>query len=157
MNAVARLLCAFVMLWSGIACAAIDTYEFANEPNRERFRELTKGFRCPKCQNQNIADSDAQIAIDLRREVYVMVEEGKDDKAISDFMVSRYGDFVLYQPPVDSRTYPLWFGPFAVLLVGVAVLLVITRRRRKNVETGDQPLSQEEKQRLQQLLEDKKP
>jgi cytochrome c-type biogenesis protein CcmH len=83
---------------AGVAQAAIDTYEFAKEGDRERFRELTKELRCPKCQNQDIADSNAPIAADLRKEIFRMLGEGKDNQQIIDFMVDRYGDFVRYKP-----------------------------------------------------------
>lgn len=81
-----------------VAHAAIDTYEFASEAERQRYRTLVEELRCPKCQNQNIADSNAPIAMDLRDEVYQMVEAGKTDAQIIDFLVARYGDFVLYNP-----------------------------------------------------------
>ena len=87
----------------GVARAAIDTYEFKGEVERERFRSLTEELRCPKCQNQNIADSNAPIATDLRREIYRMLDDGRSDKEIVDFLVMRYGDFVMYKPPLDSR------------------------------------------------------
>ena len=79
---------------TGVARAAIDTYEFKDEAERERFRVLTEELRCPKCQNQNIADSNAPIATDLRREIFRMLEEGKGDDEIVDYLVARYGDFV---------------------------------------------------------------
>ena len=99
----------------GVARAAIDTYEFKDEVERERFRSLTEELRCPKCQNQNIADSNAPIATDLRREIYRMLDDGRSDKEIVDFLVMRYGDFVMYKPPLDSRTWLLWYGPFGLL------------------------------------------
>ena len=94
----------FGLTLTGVAHAAIDTYEFANDAERDRFRELTKELRCPKCQNQDIADSNAPIATDLRREIYRMLGEGKDNQQILDFMVARYGDFVLYKPALTSKT-----------------------------------------------------
>ena len=92
----------FGLTLTGVAHAAIDTYEFANDAERDRFRELTKELRCPKCQNQDIADSNAPIATDLRREIYRMLGEGKDNQQILDFMVARYGDFVLYKPALTA-------------------------------------------------------
>ncbi|MGE8499286.1 MAG: cytochrome c-type biogenesis protein [Pseudomonas sp.] len=136
----------------GSAQAAIDTYEFATQAERERYRNLIEELRCPKCQNQNIADSDAPIAMDLRAEIYRMLEEGKDNQQIIDYLVARYGDFVLYKPPVTARTMLLWYGP-AVLLAGGFVMLgfIVLRRRGKkaSVATG---LSVEEQQRLTALL-----
>ncbi|MCK9817220.1 cytochrome c-type biogenesis protein CcmH [Pseudomonas chlororaphis] len=137
----------------GLAQAAIDTYEFATDAERARFRELTKELRCPKCQNQDIADSNAPIAADLRKEIFRMLGEGKDNQQIIDFMVDRYGDFVRYKPALTGKTALLWFGPAGLLLGGVLIIAVIVRRRR--VERSDSPntLSVDERQRLDQLLE----
>lgn len=138
---------------SNVAYAAIDTYEFADETQRTRFRDLTQALRCPKCQNQDIADSDAPIAADLRKEIFRMLGEGQSDAQIIDFMVARYGDFVRYKPPLNSRTSVLWLGP-GVLLVGGAVAIFCTVRRRRAV--GQRPtaeLSAAERQRLTALLD----
>jgi len=141
----------------GVAQAAIDTYQFANDADRERFHELTKELRCPKCQNQDIADSNAPIAADLRKEIFRMLGEGKDNQQIIDFMVDRYGDFVRYRPALTGKTALLWFGPAGLLLGGLVIIVVIVRRRR--VERSDSPntLSVEERQRLDQLLDKNHP
>lgn len=137
----------------GAARAAIDTYEFKDEVERERFRSLTEELRCPKCQNQNIADSNAPIATDLRREIYRMLDDGRSDKEIVDFLVMRYGDFVMYKPPLDSRTWLLWYGPFGLLGVGAIVLCVLVLRRRKVEKAPAQvALSKAERERLDALL-----
>ncbi len=139
---------------SGVAHGAIDTYEFANDAERARFRELTQELRCPKCQNQDIADSNAPIATDLRREIYRMLGEGKDNQQILDFMVARYGDFVLYKPALTSKTAVLWFGPFALLLGGLVLIgVIVDRRRRTPQAAGSDTLSVEERQRLDTLLD----
>ncbi|MDB6443545.1 cytochrome c-type biogenesis protein CcmH [Pseudomonas sp. 21TX0197] len=138
---------------AGVAHAAIDTYEFANEGERERFRELTKELRCPKCQNQDIADSNAPIAADLRKEIFRMLGEGKSDQQIVDFMVDRYGEFVRYNPALSSRTALLWFGPAGLLLGGFVIIAVIVRRRRVQRTAAPDSLSVEERQRLDQLLD----
>ncbi|KQB52001.1 cytochrome C [Pseudomonas endophytica] len=144
----------FGLTLTGVAHAAIDTYEFANDAERARFRELTQELRCPKCQNQDLADSNAPIATDLRREIYRMLGEGKDNQQIIDFMVDRYGDFVRYKPPLTSKTAVLWFGPLALLLGGVVVIGVIVGRRRRTARTEDSDtLSAEERQRLKTLLD----
>ena len=144
----------FGLTLTGIAHAAIDTYEFANDAERERFRELTKELRCPKCQNQDIADSNAPIATDLRREIYRMLGEGKDNQQILDFMVSRYGDFVLYKPALTSKTVVLWFGPLALLVGGLVVIgVIVGRRRRTEQAEGSDTLSAEERKRLDTLLD----
>ena len=138
---------------SGVAHAAIDTYEFAKDGDRERFRELTKELRCPKCQNQDIADSNAPIAADLRKEIFRMLGEGKDNQQIIDFMVDRYGDFVRYKPALTGKTALLWFGPAGLLLGGVVVIALIVRRRRVERAAGKDTLSAEERERLDQLLD----
>lgn len=141
-------------LMAPLALAAIDTYEFDNEEQRQRFYQLSSELRCPKCQNQNIADSDAPIAMDLRREVYRMLNEGKDNEEIVDFLVARYGEFVRYKPALTPATAILWFGPAAMLLAGFIVLLVMLRRRQKALrEAAGKSLSQDEQRRLQSLLE----
>ena len=144
----------FGLTLAGVAQAAIDTYEFANDAERDRFRELTKELRCPKCQNQDIADSNAPIATDLRREIFRMLGEGKDNQQILDFMVARYGDFVLYKPALTSKTAVLWFGPLALLVGGMVVIGVIVGRRRRTEQTeGSDTLSVEERKRLDTLLD----
>ena len=144
----------FGLTLTGVAHAAIDTYEFANDAERDRFRELTKELRCPKCQNQDIADSNAPIATDLRREIYRMLGEGKDNQQILDFMVARYGDFVLYKPALTGKTAVLWFGPLALLVGGLVVIgVIVGRRRRTEQVAGSDTLSAEERKRLDTLLD----
>ncbi|VVM46434.1 cytochrome c-type biogenesis protein [Pseudomonas fluorescens] len=138
---------------AGVAHAAIDTYEFAKEGDRERFRELTKELRCTKCQNQDIADSNAPIAADLRKEIFRMLGEGKDNQQIIDFMVDRYGDFVRYKPALNAKTALLWFGPAGLLLGGFVIIAVIVRRRRVQRADTKYELSAEERERLDQLLD----
>ncbi|MCG4453660.1 cytochrome c-type biogenesis protein CcmH [Pseudomonas sp. MMS21-TM103] len=149
-----RLLSAAVLglVLLGTAQAAIDTYEFADEAQRQRYRSLIEELRCPKCQNQNIADSDAPIAMDLRAEVYRMMGEGQSNEQIIDFLVSRYGDFVLYKPPVTARTLLLWYGPAGLLLSGFVLLGVVVLRRRGRKSVGSSGLSADEQQRLAALL-----
>ena len=143
----------FGLTLTGVAQAAIDTYEFKNDAERDRFRELTKELRCPKCQNQDIADSNAPIATDLRREIFRMLGEGKDNQQILDFMVDRYGDFVRYKPALTGKTAILWFGPLVLLLGGFVVIGVIVGRRRTRRATRTDTLSAEERQRLDTLLD----
>ena len=136
----------------GVAQAAIDTYEFAKEGDRERFRELIKELRCPKCQNQDIADSNAPIAADLRKEIFRMLGEGKDNQQIIDFMVDRYGEFVRYKPELNSHTWLLWFGPGGLLLGGVWVIYLIVARHRGRHGDDVEVFSDQERQRLLLLL-----
>lgn len=144
---------AFMLFFSVVANATIDTYEFKDDATRERFQQLTNELRCPKCQNQNLAGSNSPIASDLRREIYRMVEEGQDDDEITDFMVNRYGEFVLYRPRMTEATYLLWYGPFVLVAVGFAVLWLITRKRKRLNEKQDNSLNDQEKARLATLLE----
>lgn len=131
----------------------VDTYEFQDEVTKTRFNALTKELRCPKCQNQNLADSNSPIAADLRREVYDLLQQGKADLEIVNFMVARYGEFVLYRPRVSSLTYILWFGPAVLLLIGVFVVVMIIRKRPK--EATEEALSAEQQRKLDNILKDK--
>ena len=135
------------------AHAANDTYTFKSEAEREQFRELITELRCPKCQNQNIADSNAPIATDLRREIFRMLEEGQDNQQITDYLVSRYGDFVLYKPTLNSRTWLLWYGPAILLLSGLVMLgLIVLRKRRPQAGSNGTGLTSQEQTRLDALL-----
>ncbi|GAA0813835.1 cytochrome c maturation protein CcmH [Colwellia asteriadis] len=128
----------------------MDTYEFHDEVTKIRFQALTKELRCPKCQNQNLADSNSPIAADLRNEVYELLMQGKADIEIVDFMVKRYGEFVLYRPRVSQLTYVLWFGPAVLILFGAIVVTVIVRR--KPVAEKDIQLNAEQQDKLKRFL-----
>lgn len=142
----------FVLI-SAWTVAAIDVHEFDNEVDRKRYQSFIDEMRCPKCQNQNLSGSDSPIAMDLRRELYLMIEEGKSDKEIIDFMVERYGEFILYRPRVSSATLLLWGAPVFLLIAGIILLLVIVRKRRAlDLVTDDAGLSAEERKRLTGLL-----
>jgi cytochrome c-type biogenesis protein CcmH len=138
---------------ASVAHAAIDAYEFRDDAERARYAELTKELRCPKCQNQDIADSNAPIAADLRKEIFRMLGEGQSNQQIIDFMVDRYGDFVRYKPALSSRTWILWFGPAGLLIGGLLVIGVIVVRRRGQGRNESEALSDEERQRLAHLLD----
>ena len=103
--------------------------EFRDATEERRFHALVVELRCVMCQNQSLADSNAQIAVDLRREVLQLMREGRSDAQIKEFLVARYGEFVLYRPQVKSRTWLLWVGPAALLLAGGIAVAVIVRRR----------------------------
>ncbi|WP_448546518.1 cytochrome c-type biogenesis protein [Thalassotalea fusca] len=140
------------LLLSAFSTYGADTYVFKDEVTEKRYQALVKELRCPKCQNQNLADSNSPIAKDLRHEVYQLLEQGKADKEIVDFMVARYGEFVLYRPKVSNLTYVLWFGPAILLLIGAIVVVLILRRNRlPQAET----LSEEQQEKLKKLLKDK--
>lgn len=109
--------------------------QFRDTTEEARFRDLTHELRCVMCQNQSIADSDAQIAVDLRREILRLMREGRSDEEIRRFLVDRYGEFVLYRPQVGPGTWLLWFGPVVVLLAGGAVVWRIVRDRSARPDT----------------------
>jgi cytochrome c-type biogenesis protein CcmH len=126
-------------------------FNFDTSAQEQRFQQLTQELRCLVCQNQSLADSHADLAGDLRREIYAMLREGKTNQEIIDFMVQRYGDFVRFRPPVDIKTYALWFGPLLLLFAG-GWLLARTLRRRSQLPPPE--LSPEQRHRIDALLED---
>ncbi len=148
------LLLLLVLCSTFVARAAIDPYEFDNEAQRDRYRHFIEEMRCPKCQNQNLAGSDAPIANDLRRELHRLLLEGRSDREIIDFMVARYGEFILYDPPFDNKTAWLWLAPIGFLTIGIATLVVIVRRRRTASESTLASLSVDEQARVTALLHD---
>jgi cytochrome c-type biogenesis protein CcmH len=103
--------------------------QFSSAAEEQRYRHLLAELRCVMCQNQSLADSNAQIAHDLRREVLELMRQGKSDREIKDFLVARYGEFVLYRPQVESKTWLLWFGPALVLLAGGVLIASVVRKR----------------------------
>ena len=131
-----------------------DGTEVENYTRAQLFRELAEELRCPKCQNQNLADSNAMIASDLRRELYKQVKAGKEGDDIVDFMVNRYGEFVLYKPKMNARTIALWYGP--IFLLGIAVCVfafVLFKRRKKNAQVvNNDDLDTSESLRIEELL-----
>jgi cytochrome c-type biogenesis protein CcmH len=133
------------------AAVTLESFSFPTEAEAEHFRELLAELRCLVCQNQSLADSDAELAHDLRAEVYEMLQEGRTDAEIAEFLVARYGDFVLYKPPLKRSTYLLWFGPF--LLLGLAAFLLLRAVRRQK-QVAESEISAEERARLDNLLGD---
>lgn len=119
----------FAMLLAAPAAAVIETYEFESELQHQRYQDFIEELRCPKCQNQNLAGSNSPISADLRRELHRLLLEGKSDQEIVDYMVARYGDFVLYRPPVNKHTIVLWLLPLALLLLGALVVTMLVRRK----------------------------
>jgi len=127
-----RALLALFIALSGVAAAqAIDPLPFKNHAQEVRFQNLTRQLRCLVCQNENLADSNADLARDLRHEVFGLMQQGKSDDEIKQYLVDRYSDFVLYDPPVKPATWLLWFGPGLFLLMGAAVVLVTIRKRTR--------------------------
>ncbi|HEX5647055.1 MAG TPA: cytochrome c-type biogenesis protein [Nitrospira sp.] len=141
---------ALMMLLSGPAWAE-EARPLGDDPVVEaRLKTLAVELRCLVCQNQTLADSNAPLAEDLRREVREMIVKNMSDQEIIDFLVSRYGDFVLYRPPLKSTTTVLWVGPFVLLAVGAIALVVALKRRGQKV--ADAAITEEEHRRVEQLL-----
>ena len=125
-----RLLLAFMVFWSAQSLAVIETYEFSSPALESRYKALSQELRCPKCQNQNIADSNAPISRDLRAIVHEQLEAGATDEEIIDFLVDRYGEFVRYRPGMDANTLWLWPAPLILLVMAVAVVVTQIRKDR---------------------------
>lgn len=146
-----HLLFSFLLLCiTSLTYAAIDTYEFSSEEQQQRYKHFIDELRCPKCQNQNLSGSNAPIAMDLRKQLYVMIEQGKSDEEIINYMLDRYGDFILYKPRLTSKTLLLWGAPLLFLAVGLLILINLLRARRKaNLQ---QALSADEQAQLNIIL-----
>lgn len=125
-----RILLSFMLLCSAQSLAVIETYEFSSKDLELRYKALSQELRCPKCQNQNIADSNAPISRDLRAIVHEQLEAGATDEEIIDFLVDRYGEFVRYRPGLDSNTLWLWSAPIMLLVMAVAVVVTQIRKDR---------------------------
>lgn len=165
------IVCVLMFLASPVSStfAQVDVYDFETVEQEQRFRQLSNEFRCPMCQNANLSSSPGGVAADLRREIYRMIIEGQTDTQIEEFMLSRYGDFVLYRPRLTAQTLLLWFGPFLFLLAGAWIgWNVIRNSANKKPSTGqasgsgavannthavaDVVISAEERNRLNRLL-----
>jgi cytochrome c-type biogenesis protein CcmH len=144
------LISVLLLGWLVVAQAAIEVYQFDDSAKEQRFKQLSHELRCLVCQNESLADSNAELAQDLRHQIYKMVQKGSSDKEIVDFMVSRYGDFVLYNPPLKASTYLLWFGPFVLVVVGLYAVIRFVRRTGRETSV----LSEDEQQRVEKILED---
>ncbi|MCW8891467.1 MAG: cytochrome c-type biogenesis protein CcmH [Sedimenticola sp.] len=138
-----------LLLMPFFAQAAIETAQFDDPEQEARYKQLIAELRCLVCQNQNLADSNAELAQDMRRKTYDLVKEGASADDVVAYMVKRYGDFVLYRPPFRISTLLLWVGPFLILGGGVIILLVMIRRRSQQATTG---LSDSELKRARALL-----
>lgn len=123
-----KLLLLLLLVFSQ-SLSAMDPTDYRSAEEEQRFRSLAAELRCVMCQNQSLADSNAMIAKDLRLELLSLIREGKSDDEIKQFMVTRYTDFVLYEPPMRPGTWLLWFGPFLILGVGAAAIFIIIKKR----------------------------
>lgn len=148
-----RALAVLAILWLGIAPALAQEAQLSDPKLEQRARDLSREIRCVVCQSQSVADSDADIARELRVLIREQIAAGKSNREIRDYLVARYGDFVLFDPPFKASTYVLWIGPFAVLVfagLGVAVFF----RRRAQDSARPRELNPDEQSRVARLLRD---
>lgn len=145
-----------LLVTSSYTFSVVEVKEFSSDELRDRFQVLVNELRCPKCQNQNLADSNSPISADLRTEIFRMLEEGKSDQEIIDFLVVRYGEFVMYRPPIKTTTLVLWLTPALLFVVGIFIVLFIRRRQSAEAKVTT-VLDVEELQRLEKLLGEQSP
>jgi len=149
-----RIILLFSLLISSVVATAIDkTTAIFSDPSQEiRYKALSAELRCVVCQNQSLADSNAELAQDLRDQVRTLIVQGQSDAQIIEFLVSRYGDFVLYRPPFKASTAVLWVAPALLLLLGIGILIYFIRRQQTTVPPQD--LSSSERDKLKHLLDE---
>ncbi len=149
-----RLLAVLAMLWLSLAPALAEEAQLADPKLEQRARDLSREIRCVVCQSQSVADSDADIAQEVRALIREQVAAGKSDQEIRDYLVARYGDFVLFDPPFKAATYVLWIGPFAILvLAGIGVVVYFRHRAREPGRVKE--LDPDEQSRVARLLNDR--
>ena len=139
------------LLFSSVAFSAIDALNFTSPQQESDYHQLTQSLRCPQCQNNNIADSNATIAMDMRGKVFELLQEGKSKNDVVDYMVARYGNFVTYDPPMTASTLVLWIAPLLLVLLGVVFLLRRKPKAQSAVKSQD-VLTDEDNARLVELL-----
>lgn len=127
----------FLLLFSGVVCAISESRKFDNPEQQQVYEKLTSELRCLVCQNQTIGDSNAELAADLRRQVYEMLQQGKSKQDIIQYMTDRYGDFVLYNPPFKAKTGLLWLGPIVFLFIGLIAVFLFARRKKPVLTPGN--------------------
>ena len=139
------------LLFSSVAFSAIDALNFTSPQQESDYHQLTQSLRCPQCQNNNIADSNATIAVDMRGKVFELLQEGKSKNDVVDYMVARYGNFVTYDPPMTASTLVLWIAPLLLVLLGVVFLLRRKPKAQSAMKSQD-VLTDEDNARLAELL-----
>ena len=139
------------LLFSSVAFSSIDALNFTSPQQESDYHQLTQSLRCPQCQNNNIADSNATIAVDMRGKVFELLQEGKSRNDVVDYMVARYGNFVTYDPPMTVSTLVLWIAPLLLVLLGVVFLLRRKPKAQSAVKSQD-ILTDEDNARLAELL-----
>ncbi len=137
-----------LVLFAHSAFSAIEALDFETPQQEQLYNKLTKELRCLVCQNQDIADSNAELAADLRHKTFKLIKQGKKEDEIKQWMVDRYGDFVLYQPPVKTETLLLWSGPLILFLIAIIVVFKVTRGRKN----GNNIIDEKQKQQMEALL-----
>ena len=151
-----RLLFIFLLIMSS-SVYAVDFRQLSDPEQQETYETLTKELRCLVCQNQTIADSNAELAADLRRQVYEMLQQGKSKQEIIQFMTDRYGDFVLYKPPFKGKTSVLWIAPVVFLLMGLITVFFFIRRKKaaasQHSQAGALEIDAERQKKIRSLLE----
>ncbi len=145
------LIAVILLLAAASVQAGIEVRDYSSPQEEARYKSLIQELRCLVCQNENLADSNADLAKDLRQEAYEMIKAGKSNDQIKKYMQARYGDFVLYRPPVKDSTILLWFGPLLLVVIGVIVVVIQVRRRAARKATDD--LSAEDRERLARVLQ----
>jgi cytochrome c-type biogenesis protein CcmH len=150
-RAVSSVLASALLALSLSAQGAVDLHQFDDPAKEARYKALIKELRCLVCQNQNLADSNAELAVDLRQQTYDMIQRGESDAQIIEYMVARYGDFVLYRPPLKPETSILWAGPFVLMAIGITAVVVIMRRQRRR---SDPEVSEAQRERARALLDE---
>ena len=148
-----RVLTGVLALTAALSAQSVELRSFKSAEEEARFKALSEELRCLVCQNQSLADSDAELARDLRREVHEMIDAGKSDQQILDFLVARYGDFVLYRPPLNASTLLLWIGPFVVLLGALIALIISIRKRAREESTDADNLDEAKRDQVRALLD----
>ena len=149
-----KKLALLLLLSSPVMAAVEEIVSFSDESLRPRYQQLLEELRCPKCQNQNLADSNSPISDDLRREIHRLLEEGATNQQIKEYLKSRYSEFILYRPEVNSATWFLWSAPVGLLVLGLLILFYFSRRGRQRLAANPEVKapSGEEQQRLAALL-----
>jgi cytochrome c-type biogenesis protein CcmH len=151
MRILGRILLGASLIVSLVQCFAVQ-FTFDEPSEQKRYQALISELRCLVCQNQSLADSNADLAQDMRQQVYDMITSGSTDGEIIDFMVARFGDFVLYRPPLNPKTLLLWIGPFVLCIGAVCLLIAVVRKRGRAVIEGDGVLTDADQRRAAELL-----
>jgi len=150
-----KLIILMSVLLSFSVAAVIDVYTFESDEQEALFKTLTTELRCPKCQNNNLADSNASLAKDMRQKTYTLVQQGKTEDEIVDYWVDRFGNFVIYKPPVTIATSILWIGPGLFVFLGIFIIVRNSRRRADaSSDVEDDELTDADKDRLANILKD---